>query len=96
MREISVGDVVRSTQGRDKDHWFFVLAADATTVTLVDGDIRKLASPKRKNRRHVAPVGVLEHPLREQIERGATLIDAHLRKALSALKEEKLSSADTE
>lgn len=85
MREISVGDVVISTQGRDRDHWFFVLAADATSVTLADGDIRKLASPKRKNRRHVARVNIEEHPLKEQILSGAPLVDAWLRKSLSKL-----------
>lgn len=87
MREISVGDVVRSTQGRDKDHWFFVLKADDTTVTLADGDIRKLASPKRKNRRHVALVKLEDHPLRRAILSGAPLIDAQLRKSLSALEQ---------
>ncbi|NLT57351.1 MAG: hypothetical protein GXX99_00115 [Clostridiales bacterium] len=92
MRTIEVGDVVRSTQGRDRGRCFFVLEADARRVTLADGKLRKLASPKRKNRRHVTFVLRPDCPVRDKVLQGRLPIDAEVRKSLAAL----LAAGDAE
>ena len=55
--EIVVGSLVRSLAGRDKDRLFVAAAVDGCSVYIADGRKRKLDSPKRKNLRHISPVG---------------------------------------
>ena len=58
------GRLVRSKAGRDKTRTFAVLAVEGQMLLLADGNLRKVASPKRKKRRHVAPIAtVLENEL---------------------------------
>ena len=62
-----------------------MLSCDDKAALLADGRVRRVARPKRKNRRHVA-LSAYENPVvREHLSRGAPLTDAMLRKALSAL-----------
>ena len=85
MPPIKEGDVVVSLSGRDKGRLFFVLSCDDKAALLADGRVRRVARPKRKNRRHVA-LSAYENPVvREHLSRGAPLTDAMLRKALYAL-----------
>ena len=55
--DIRVGDIVLSTQGRDKGNYFLVVEANDGFVFLVDGGMRKLAQPKKKNVKHVSHSG---------------------------------------
>ena len=48
-----VRTLARSRAGRDKGTLYLVLERTETTVLLTDGKRKKLASPKRKNRKHV-------------------------------------------
>ncbi|MBE7087271.1 MAG: hypothetical protein E7369_03120 [Clostridiales bacterium] len=50
---MQVGDIVVSLAGRDKDKYFLVIGVDDKSCTIVDGKIRKLDSPKRKNKKHL-------------------------------------------
>lgn len=53
MQENLTGRFAVSRAGHDKGRLYVVLAADERSMTLADGNLRKLASPKAKNRRHV-------------------------------------------
>lgn len=53
IQENLVGRFAFSRAGHDKGRLYVILAAGERSVTLADGDIKKLASPKVKNRRHV-------------------------------------------
>ena len=71
-----------STAGHDRGTMYLVLKEDGGSVLLADGKRRKLARPKRKNRKHVMflPEGLTEAvsgKLREE------LTDAALRRALA-------------
>lgn len=58
------GRLVRSKAGRDKTRTFAVLAVEGQMLFLADGSLRKVAQPKRKKMRHVAPTAtVLENEL---------------------------------
>ena len=54
--EITIGSLVKSMAGHDKDEVFFILKEEVEYVYLVDGKYRTLARPKRKNRKHVEAV----------------------------------------
>ncbi len=51
--EQTKGLVVRALAGRDKGGYFVVVSAEKDFVWIADGKRRKLASPKRKNVRHI-------------------------------------------
>lgn len=85
MPTIQEGDVVVSLCGRDKGRRFFVLACDPQTVALVDGKVRRLSRPKRKNRRHVAKDACGSPLVKDSLSTGTPLTDAALRRTLSAL-----------
>ena len=52
--KLKIGSVVRATAGRDDGSLFAVTGIDGSFCTIADGKSRKLAHPKRKNRRHIA------------------------------------------
>lgn len=77
------GQLVRSLKGRDKDHYFVVLKIiDKSYLLLVDGDLRKLAKPKKKKVQHVQ---ILNQGVNLQIEE--ELKDSTIRKLLKPLNE---------
>ena len=51
--ELTKGLVVRALAGRDMGNFFVVLSVDGGYALIADGKRRKLASPKRKNLRHL-------------------------------------------
>ena len=84
MNEEALGALVRSKAGRDKGRSFTVVEVlDENHVRVADGDLRKLASPKKKKLRHLAVSGVWLPQVRAKLLSGAPLTDAELRKAIS-------------
>ena len=75
---IRVGSAVIALAGREKGRCFVAAAIDGGFVYLADGRKRKLASPKRKNIKHISPAGA------EIKTEGLT--DKRLRKFLSELR----------
>ena len=51
--ELKRGLVVRARAGRDMDGFFVVLSVENGYAMIADGKRRRLASPKRKNIRHL-------------------------------------------
>ncbi|MBR5773294.1 MAG: KOW domain-containing RNA-binding protein [Clostridia bacterium] len=54
MYTVEQGCVVRSKAGHDKGEFFVVVKDEGSFVLLCNGKERKLESPKKKNKRHVA------------------------------------------
>lgn len=42
-----------SIAGHDKDNIYLIIKEEADYVWLVDGSVRKLENPKRKNKKHI-------------------------------------------
>lgn len=81
---IRLGMVTVSRAGRDAgSHYVVVRVIDQRLVALADGRIRTAANPKRKNLRHVEPIG-LNHELAAKLERGERISDSDVRQALAA------------
>ena len=72
--DIKTGRVVISSAGHDKGRFMLVVGADGDRVLVADGKERKLASPKKKNIRHVRatestiePEGLTDKKLRKTL-----------------------------
>ena len=75
---LSVGDVVKSAAGKDKDSYFCVVELIDSYCFLRDGKIHKLDNPKRKSFKHV-----IKTPYKLQSE--ALQVNKHLKKAIDSL-----------
>lgn len=52
--KLKVGSVVRAKAGRDENSYFAVTAVENGFCMIADGKSRKIASPKRKNPKHLS------------------------------------------
>ena len=81
------GRVVVSTQGHDAGRWYAVVSVlDERNLLLVDGEIRKLAKPKKKRVKHLKALP-LSVQLEGRGESGGPVADSDIRKALKAHKD---------
>ena len=62
--EIRVGDIVQSTDGRDRKRVFLVIGIDSASplspVVIANGQLRKKAGRKHKNPGHLKVIGALD------------------------------------
>ena len=80
--------IVRSLAGRDSGGLLCVMDAQDGWLLLADGKRRRVARPKRKQEKHVQPVGSWNHPVMEKVRTGQPVRDRELRAALAAFREE--------
>ncbi len=87
---IQIGQVVRSKAGRDKDRVFLVLAiVDQHHVMLVDGDLRRLANPKKKKIKHLVIYQTVLNEFQERLQSDIKINNAYLRRLLAPYDEHK-------
>ncbi|MHB0884629.1 MAG: KOW domain-containing RNA-binding protein [Bacillota bacterium] len=80
---LECGRIVSSKAGRDQGRKFVILKVlDDRTVLVADGDLRKVASPKRKNVRHLVVHQGVVGPVREKLMAGEEPSDKEIRQAL--------------
>ncbi len=85
-REISVGQVVKSKAGRDRDRVFIVLQIlDDQYVLIADGDLRKIDKPKKKKVKHLVKYNIISEEIKRRIEQNEKITNLHLRKELGKL-----------
>lgn len=84
---IVVGQLVKSKTGRDRGRFFLILEIDEKKgyVTLVDGDKRGVANPKRKNISHIQVTNSVVQEFREKIAEGFSPRDQEIKRYLSEL-----------
>lgn len=63
MQKIKQGQLVRSTAGHDKEQFYIIIGVDEEYVYLVDGKLKTLEHPKKKNRKHIAYVADISSEL---------------------------------
>ena len=84
---VEVGRVVFSKAGRDKGKYFIIVdIIDDQYVNISDGDLRRLANPKRKKAKHLDMKPEVLEGIKEKILNGKKVFDAELRSALRALR----------
>lgn len=80
------GQWVTSTAGRDRGRHYIVSAVDGGQfLWVVDGKVRKLAHPKRKNLRHVWVHDAVDSQLASRFEKGERVTDDEIRAAVAEL-----------
>lgn len=81
--EAKTGMIVRSLSGRDKGRFMVIVSIEKGFVYLADGKERKLASPKKKNEKHIC--------LTKTMIRTDDLTDKKLRDLLRSYAEQSIS-----
>jgi ribosomal protein L14E/L6E/L27E len=81
-RELKKGQLVKSRAGRDKDKSYLVLKWDHEFVYVVDGNIRRLQNPKKKNVRHLWYTDKVADIIHSKLEEGLKVTNADIRQAL--------------
>lgn len=76
-----------STQGRDKGNYFLVVEVDKGFVYVVDGGMRKLAKPKKKNVRHVSDSGKCVDAIASKLFAKQKVFDSEVKSALRQFQE---------
>lgn len=80
------GQLVVSTAGRDRGKFYLVLEETLDNkVYVVDGEIRKVANPKRKNKKHLRPCPDISSEFTEKLKAGLKITDLDVRKALKEI-----------
>ena len=68
MRDVDVGRFVTSKAGHDYGRLYVIIRTDGEYLYLVDGNIRKLDNPKKKNIKHVNVLAVHDDTLSDKIK----------------------------
>ena len=92
LSDLTIADVVLSTAGRDAGNLFYVLEADDTWLTLVNGKDRTIEKPKRKKRKHTSKVLRSETRVAEKIRSGDKVLNSELRRDLAYLSQKMQSN----
>lgn len=83
-----MGQLVRSTAGRDRGREFIVVdILDERTVFVADGDLRKVERPKKKNVRHVQKVNLIAEDIAVKLRDGGRVTNRDIRAAIEELVE---------
>ncbi|HWR62740.1 MAG TPA: KOW domain-containing RNA-binding protein [Clostridia bacterium] len=86
MQDLSTGQVVIATAGRDKDHKFVVLCIiDDRYVYISDGDTRKLEKPKKKKIKHLRRLNCVIPEIRDKLGSEEKLSNSKIRKLLKSI-----------
>ncbi|NLK72043.1 MAG: hypothetical protein GX285_03365 [Clostridiales bacterium] len=84
--ELSLGQVVSSKAGRDKDRLFIVVdILDDQYVLIADGDLRKIEKPKKKKVKHLLIQNTIHAEIKEKLEKNQKIDNIYLRRELEKL-----------
>ena len=83
MKDITLGQIVFSKAGRDKDHFFVVIEIEKPYVALSDGKLRRLENLKKKKSKHMQVTSYIDENIKEKLESKNRLSNADIRKSLS-------------
>ena len=88
LPDLTIADVVISTAGRDAGKLFYVLEADDTYLSLINGKDRTIEKPKRKKRKHTTKVLRSETRVAEKLRTGDKVLNSELRRDLAYLSQQ--------
>lgn len=89
MRQ-GTGALARSLAGHDQENLFIIIEESGEYVSLVDGKIRTLAKPKRKNKKHIQMIHDKDEPQRRKLIEEARLTDEAVRRFIAASRKEEV------
>ena len=80
-----IADVVMSTAGRDTGRLYYVIAAEETYLSLVNGKDRSMDKPKRKKQKHTKMVLRSDTRVAQKLRDGEKVLSSEIRKDLAYL-----------
>jgi len=85
-QEITVGQIVKSKAGRDKDRIFIIIdIIDEQYVLVADGDLRKIDKAKKKKIKHLAKYNIISSEINKKISTNEKITNLLLRRELEKL-----------
>lgn len=85
-KDFQVGQFIRSKAGRDKDRIFIIIdKIDENYLLLVDGDLRKVESPKKKKIKHIALVDLASDDIKTKLLEGKKVTNLMIRREIEKL-----------
>lgn len=85
-KDLSLGQVVINSSGRDAGRLFFIVGiVDKEHVLISDGRKRKLDKPKLKKVKHLQKYNLINLQVKEKLEAKESITDAFLRAELTKL-----------
>lgn len=83
QKELFIGSIVYSKSGRDAGKCYIIVKLDVQGYVYVANGVEKtLASPKRKNIKHLDPTGEVNETIAEKIIAGKQVFDSEIKSAL--------------
>jgi len=79
----SKGQIVFSKSGKDKGTAYIVYDYDKSYVYVVDGKLRGLEKPKRKNPIHIQITKNIDYDIKNKLENKDYILNSDIRKALA-------------
>jgi len=81
-----VGQLVKSTAGRDKGNYYLVYdVLDEAFVRVIDGDKKGIHNPKKKNIKHLKVIPVKAEKIAERLSRGEQVAEEEILEAVKSL-----------
>ncbi len=86
IKEVQVGQLVRSVAGRDKEKFYLIFEVfNGAFVRVVDGEKRTLTNPKRKNIKHIELFPVKAGIIAEKLHRGEVVTEEEIKETVKFL-----------
>lgn len=79
-----IGGICKSLRGRDLGRYYLIKEVQDGFVLVVDGNFRRLASPKKKNLKHLELLPDRAASIAEKLEGGKQVFDTEVYSALKA------------
>jgi ribosomal protein L14E/L6E/L27E len=84
--DISLGQFVKSKAGRDKDRIFIIIEiVDEVYVRIVDGDLRRIESPKHKKIKHLAKMNEVSDDIQQKLNDNRKVTNQMVRREIEKL-----------
>ena len=90
-----IGGICQSTQGRDKDRYYLIrdIYPDGS-VGVVDGNFKKLATPKKKNLKHLRLLPEKAEAIAVKLTEGRQVFDTEVFSALKSYNYPQMEHSD--
>lgn len=86
LTDLDIGQIVKSKAGRDKGKVFVVFGkVDVKHVLIVDGSLRRIDNPKKKQIKHLAKTNFVSNEIRAAILNNEKISNAFIRKEFERL-----------
>ena len=86
LTDLDIGQIVKSKAGRDKGKFFVVFEKiDAKYVLIVDGSLRRIDRPKKKQVKHLAKTNIISNEIRAAILNNEKISNGFIRREFEKL-----------